>query len=282
MKKVALLTDSTAGLSNELISQYEISVVPLVLLWDGESYLDGVDIQPEAFYTRLQTAAKLPTTSQVSITHFQEAFKRLLEQDQAVLAVLLSSQLSGTLESALSAQESFPGAPITIIDSNTISMALGFQLLAAARAAEQGASLQECQAIVEQAREHTGLFFTPETLEFLHRGGRLGGGTRLLGTALSIKPMLQISEGHIEPAGRVRTRKKSLQKLIELVQEHSGGRQPIRLAAVHANALQEAQDLLEMARVQLNAEECLLAEFSPVVGAHTGPGTVGLAYMAGI
>ena len=161
-------------------------------------------------------------------------------------------------------------------------MALGFQALAAARAAEEGADLAECKAVAEQARDHTGVVFAVATLEFLHRGGRIGGGARFLGTALNLKPILEIRDGRVEALERVRTRKKSLARLIELVEERTEGQSPIRIAVIHANAPEEAKALLEEASKRLGAVEEIFSDVSPVVGTHTGPGTVGIAYMAGM
>jgi DegV family protein with EDD domain len=176
----------------------------------------------------------------------------------------------------------FPGACIEIVDSGATAMATGFQILLAARAAEGGANLFECKAIAEEASRHVGLFFAVDTLEFLHRGGRIGGATRFLGTALNIKPILELTNGQVEAVERVRTRKKSLQRLIELVEAGINGRRPVHLAVLHANAPEEAKALLEEASCRIDAVETIYSTVSPVVGTHAGPGTVGLAYLAGM
>ena len=135
--------------------------------------------------------------------------------------------------------------------------------------------------VAEKARDNAGILFTVATLEFLHRGGRIGTASRFIGTALNFKPILEVQHGAIEAAGRVRTRKKSLQRLVELVEERVGGRTPLRLATLHANAHEEARALLEQVAPQMSAEESVFSEVSPVVGTHTGPGTIGIAFMAG-
>jgi DegV family protein with EDD domain len=175
-----------------------------------------------------------------------------------------------------------PGATIEIVDSRTTSMAMGFTLLAAARALEDGASLAEAKAMAEKAREHVGVVFAVDTLEFLHRGGRIGGANRFLGTALNIKPILEVTGGKVEGIEKVRTRSKSLNRVIEIIGERIGGRTPVRLATLHANAPEEAKMVLEEAKKQFNAVESIASEVSPVVGTHAGPGTVGLAFMAGM
>jgi len=282
MSKVAVVTDSTAYIPKELVDQYHLTVAPQVLIWGDESFKDGVDIQPDEFYRRLQSATVMPTTSQVTIPDFENIFRDLLNQGYDILAILISEKLSGTIASAIQARQSFPGAPIEIVDSRTTSMAMGFQVLAAARAAEAGGSLEDCKAVAEQAREHVGVVFAVDTLEFLYRGGRIGGGSRFLGTALNIKPILEVTGGRVEALERVRTRKKSLQRLVELVVERTANRQPVRLATLHANAEADAREILAMASSQLSAVESILSEVSPVIGTHAGPGTVGLAYMAGM
>jgi DegV family protein with EDD domain len=283
MSKIALVTDSTAYIPQELIDKYNIKVAPQVLIWGDESFEDGVDIKPAEFYTRLQKATIMPSTSQVTIAKFQYIFGKLLEQDCQILAVLISEKLSGTINSAIQAQAALPaGAPIRIVDSNTTAMALGFQVLNMARAIEDGATINECVILAEKATQNTGVIFAVDTLEFLHRGGRIGTGSRFLGTALNIKPILEVRGGKVEAVERVRTRKKSLARLVELVEEQAAGRTPLRLASLHANAEEEAREVLEMASAKLGAVESIMTSVSPVVGTHTGPGTVGLAYMAGM
>jgi len=282
MSKIAFVTDSTAYIPNDLLQQYPISVAPQVLIWGDEVFEDGVDIQPGEFYTRLKNAKIMPTTSQVSPKAFKDIFDRRLEEGYQILMILVSEQLSGTLASAFQARELLPGAPIEIVDSRTTAMAMGFQVLAAARAAADGANLAECKAIVEKAREHTGVIFAVDTLEFLHRGGRIGGAARLLGTALNMKPILEVTGGRVEPIERVRTRSKSLNRLVELVEERIAGRQPVHLATLHANSPEDAKTILKDTSQKVNAVERIFSEVSPVVGTHTGPGTVGIAFMAGM
>jgi DegV family protein with EDD domain len=161
-------------------------------------------------------------------------------------------------------------------------MAMGFHLLTVARAIKQGATLPDCVKLAQEASKHTGVFFTVNTLEFLHRGGRIGGGKRFLGTALNIKPILEVRDGMVEAADQVRTRRKSLSRIIELVEEQIGGRTPVRLAALHANAAEDARIVLDEANQKIGSIESIFSEVSPVVGNIAGPGTVGLAFMAGM
>ncbi len=180
MSKVALVTDSTAYLPDELVNQYAISVTPQILIWGEETFQDGVDIQPNDFYKKLKTAKIMPTTSQVAIVTMKSTFEKLLEQGYDVLGIFISAKLSGTMQSADQAKLMLPKAAnkIVILDSNTTAMAMGFHVLAAARAAQSGAGLSECKEIAEQARKHTGVYFVVDTLEFLRRGGRIGGARK--------------------------------------------------------------------------------------------------------
>lgn len=282
MSKVAIVTDSTAYLPNELVEKYNIQIAPQVLIWEGKTYEDGIDIQPHEFYARLKTATVMPTTSQATMASFEKIFRKLLEEDVPILAVLISKELSGTIASAEQARDMFPGATIEIVDSRSVAMALGFQVLRAAEAASAGASLEECKTIAEKASLHTGVVFAVETLEFLHRGGRIGGAKRLIGSALSLKPILELADGKVEPLQNVRTRKKSLIRLVDIVEERVAGKSPVRLATLHANAPEEAKQILTLANERINSIENIFSEVSPIVGTHAGPGTVALAYMAGM
>ncbi|MFA5872538.1 MAG: DegV family protein [Anaerolineales bacterium] len=284
MSKVAVITDSTAYLPDALLKAHHITVTPQVLIWGEETFRDGVDIMPDDFYKRLETAKVMPTTSQVAIVDMKAAFEKLLESGYDVLGIFISSKFSGTIQSATQAREMLPKAAdkIAIVDSLSTSMAMGFQVLAAARAAQAGANLVECQKLAEKAREHTSVYFVVDTLEFLRRGGRIGGAQALLGSALNIKPVLTLVEGRIETADKVRTKGKAVNRMIDLIVEGVAGRTPVRLATLHANAEAEARAALDTAVLQLQPIETVFASVSPVIGTHIGPGTIGLAFMAGM
>lgn len=284
MSEVAIVTDSTAYLPDELVKQYAISVTPQILIWGEETYQDGVDIQPNEFYQKLKNAKVMPTTSQVAIVTMKATFIDLLEQGKDVLGIFISSKLSGTIQSADQAKLMLSKAAdkIEIVDSNSTAMAMGFQVLAAAKAGMEGASLAECKQIAEEARKHTGVYFVVDTLEFLRRGGRIGGAQALLGSALNIKPILELSDGRIEPIEKVRTKRKAINRMVDLVIERTAGREPVRLATLHANAELEAKSALNAAVKEIQPVEQVFASVSPVIGTHAGPGTVGLAYMGGM
>jgi DegV family protein with EDD domain len=283
MTRIALVTDSTAYIPKNYLDQYHISVAPQVLIWGSETLRDGIDITPTEFYQRLSKTNVMPSTSQVTPGTFHDIFAKLLAEDYQVLAILVSAKLSGTIQSAVQACEMLPkGAPVEIVDSTTTAMAMGFQVLTVARALEDGASMAECKKLAQKATQHTGVYFAVDTLEFLHRGGRIGSAARFLGTALNLKPILEVRDGRVEALERVRTRKKSLGRVVELVEECIAGRKPVRLATLHANAPDVAGEMLNEAESRLEAVESIISEVSPVVGNHAGPGTVGLCFMAGM
>lgn len=284
MSKVAIVTDSTAYIPHDLRKKYPIIVVPQVVIWENETFEDDVTITPEQFYTRLRTAKVMPSTSQVSVVNMHKAFGSLLEQGYEVLGMFLSAKLSGTFQSAVLGREELASGKekVELIDTETTAMAMGFQVLAVAQAAKDGASMEDCKALAVKARAHTGVYLTVDTLEFLHRGGRIGGAQRFLGTALNLKPILMVDGGRVEPVERVRTRGKALDRVVELVAEKCAGKSPVHIATLHADAEVDAKALLDKIVPLVDPVEKVFAAVSPAVGANAGPGTVGLAYMAGM
>lgn len=278
--KVAVVVDSTANLPEELIKQYNMHVIPLSVNWEGQSLHDGVDITADEFYQRLPVAKEMPTTSQPSAGEFHDLFTQVARTAESIVCVTISSELSGTWDSATAARDMMEGVPIEIIDSRSASMGTGFMALAAARAAEQGAdhkaAADAARALVEQMR----VMFVVDTLEFLHRGGRIGGARRLIGSVLSIKPLLHLQDGKIEPLASVRTKRKAVNHLIDTLVQESAGKKGIHLAVMHAAAPEEARQLGEELQKRIESVELLYGELSPVLGTHTGPGTVGAGFYA--
>lgn len=282
MNKVTIVTDSTANLPKETIADLPVEVVPLTLTWDGVTYRDGVDIFPDEFYARLRTSSTMPVTSQTNVATYSEMFTKLLGQGSSVLVLPISSGISGSVFSAIQAKEEFPGAPIEILDTQLVSMALSFQVLTAARAAKAGASLEECKALAEEAYKHIGVYFVVDTLKYLHAGGRIGGAKRFFGTALNIKPILMISKGKIDAVKSVISKRKAIDAMIDLVEEGINGRTPVRISVFHAGAHDVAVEIMERTTKRFNPVESILSHVSPTVGSHVGPGTVSIAYMAGM
>jgi len=279
MSKVAIVTDSTAYIPKDLVDKYNIIVVAQVLIWGDETLRDDIDIHPKEFYTRLTKADIMPTTSQATPADFKEIYEKLHGEGKVILAILLSDLLSKTVNSANLAHQMVPDAKVEIVNSTTTAMELGFHVLAAARAVENGASIDECAAIARKSQSKSGVLFAVDTLEFLHRGGRIGGASRFLGTALQLKPILELIGGRIEPIERVRTKKKAHDRLIEMVLDRVKGKDNIRLATLHANAAEDAKTLMHRILNEVEPVEVVHSEVSPVVGAHVGPGTIGVAYI---
>jgi DegV family protein with EDD domain len=284
MAKVALVTDSTGYIPTELMQLHNITVVPQVVIWDNQTLEDGVDIQPTEFYARLSASKTMPTTSQVSVQSMHKAFSGLLAQGYEVLGMFLSTKLSGTMQSAHQGRDQLESGQdkVQIFDTETTAMAMGFQVLAVAQIAAEGASMADCLALAEKAKGTTGVYLVVDTLEFLHRGGRIGGAQRFLGAALNLKPLLAVQDGRVEGVERIRTKAKAQDRMIEMVVEQCQGKSPVRLASLHANSAGDAHAILARAEALLNPVQSVFSEVSPAVGTHTGPGTVGLCYMAGM
>jgi len=280
MNNIAILTDSTANLPVEWVKQYNILVIPLKIHWGNETLLDGVDITPNEFYTRLSHSNSLPTTSQPSVQDFLQAFERLAEGADGIVVPLISSGISGTVDSARLAARQFNRVPVEIVDTRVTSAGQALVVLAAARAAEQGASLQEVRQAADEVVKRLHVFFAVDTLEYLHRGGRIGGASRYLGTMLNIKPILNFDvDGKLDALERARTKGKALQRLVALAEEKANGR-PLHLGVIHANAPQIAQDFREQITRHLQCKEVFTLDLSPVIGVHVGPGAIGIALYA--
>ena len=279
--KISIGTDSSAYLPPELVEQYDLHVLPLSLLWGEQVYRDGVDIQAEEFYTKLAVAETLPTTSQVTVHEFQSLFEKLLAEGREVIVLPISSGLSATHASAVQAIKNLNTDKIALIETKLVSMALGFQVLTVARAIEAGASLAECRELAEKVYDLIGVYFTVDTLEFLHRGGRINTAKRLMGTALNLKPLLEIREGKIEAVGSVISQRKALERMQQLVEKRIDGRTPVRIAVFHAGVPELAEEYKARLEKAFQPVESILTHVSPVVGSHVGPGTISVAFMAG-
>ena len=279
-RRIAVVTDSTSDLPRELAEEHGIRIIPQVLIMGTQTWRDGVDIDPPAFYELLQTSSDFPASSQPSVADFREAFQELAENADGIAAILVSDELSGTINSARMAKESLPDVPIEIVDTRSVSAQLGFIALAAARAAAAGADLQ---TVVDTARAmigHSSVYFVVDTLEYLHRGGRIGAASRLFGTALNLKPLLTVKEGIVQPVTKVRSRRKALAALLQLLDEELAGKKRIQMAVLHVAAPDEADQLAEQLAERYQLAEMLRTECGPVVGTHAGPGTLGVAFYA--
>lgn len=282
MSKVAIVIESTTTLPVGMMDQLNLLSAPARVIWSGEQLRDGIDIQPSDFYTRLASAKEMPTTTQASPEDFRTIYEELIAKGHDILTIVISSKLSGMYLSAMQAREYFPEANIEVVDSLTGAMGVGLTLPKIAHATEQGATLEQCKQIANNALKNTGILILVDTLEFLHRGGRIGGAQRYLASALNLKFILEIVDGAFEGIDRVRTHKKALNRIVELLADRVGNRKPVHIAAMHANAPDIAARLIEMAKGNVETVKSMVSEVSPAVGVHLGPGAVGYAFMAGV
>ncbi len=277
-QKIAIVTDSSANIPASVMKNLPIHVIPVWLIWGEERLRDGVDIDSPTFYNRLKSAKTLPTTSQPSIGEFVEFFKDLESKYDAIVAVLVSSVMSGTVASALGALEKFPTYPIRVIDSFGGSMGHGFVVLAAARAAAEGKSLEEVVAAAENMIPRIHFLFAVDTLEYLRRSGRISGAKALFGSALSIKPLLQFQDGTIKPHSQVRTKQKALNMLLDAVEELLAGKKMAEAAVIDIDVEKEGDAFAEEVKARFGVKNLLRGTVSPVVGVVVGPGGLGLAF----
>ncbi len=279
---VMILTDSSVYLPAGLVAHYPIRIMPFTLNWDGMTYRDGVDIQDKEFYERLSRSNSIPTTSQVTAGELHQYIQPLLAEGYDVLLLLISSGLSSSYLTAVNELKKFPRDRVAILDTKLVAMPLGFQVLASARAAMAGANLAECLEVAQQMYGNIGAYFTVDNLKYLAAGGRINTAKRLLGSAINIKPVLQLRDGKIELVCGVISQRKAIARMLDLAEEAIGGRTPVYMSIIHTLAEEQARELLETARARYAPVEIYLSDLSPVIGTHVGPGVLAIIYMAGV
>ena len=279
--KVAIITDSTINLPEGAIEESNIQTVPLIIHWDGKSYIDQVELTTKEFYKRLATSKTLPSTSQPSISAFVEVYQPLIDQGYDIITLPLSAGISGTFLSASAAAGQFPIGRIEVLDTKSVSVGLGIILMKVARAAKAGASLPECREIALDVASRVKIYFSVETLENLRKGGRINSAAAFLGTALDMKPILEFRGGLIEAKERVRTSKKAHARLLELTEEIAGPQGELEMVGFVSAAAQPAmEELRQAAHERFTIKEEFSGELSPVLGTHVGIGTVGIGFLA--
>lgn len=276
--KVAIVTDSTANLPVDVLKEHNIYVIPQILNWEGKSLLDQIDISTEEFYQRLPQSKDLPKTSQPAPGQFTEHFNTVAEGAESIVAIFVSEFLSGTLQSAHLGAEAMGDYPIEIVDSRSVSLGLGLLVVAAARYAVEGHDYQEVAAYVRTLAPRLRVLFVVDTLEYLHKGGRIGGAQRLVGSMLSIKPVLHLEDGKIEPLASIRTKNKAIQHMLDVVLGEMKNKTQVHAGVIHARAIEDALYVADRVRTEANPKELLINELTPVIGANVGPGVVGMGY----
>jgi len=275
---VRVVTDSACDLPDDLIERDGIEVVPLTIRFGKEELVDRKELSTDEFWRRLAESDVLPETSAPSAGAFEAAFRRLIgDGATGIICINLSSKLSATMQSAqVAAQAVQADCPVVVVDSLMVSMGLGSLCLTAAQRAADGDSLESIVANVTDRRNRSKLYGALDTLEFLKKGGRVGNARALLGSMLAIKPVLEVRDGEVEEAGKVRTRSKALRLLVDRVKEG-----PFEnLAVLHGNApdLDELLDLLEPLTPR---DEIVIGQIGPVIGTHAGPRVIGVTFQAG-
>ena len=278
---IRLVTDSSSCLPLEFIEQYKIAMVPLKVQLGGETFVEGTALSSRDFFNRLAVTKEFPLTSQPAVGDFKQAYRQLLieEPSAGILVLTVSSKLSGTHGSAITAAAQFPEANITVFDTLSVAMGVGLMVMTAARMIAAGRELPDILARLAQIRQNLPIFLMVDTLEYLQRGGRIGAAAAFLGTLLDTKPILAVEAGEIRPVGRVRGKKKAIQRLFdELARKLPAPDQPVQAGIMHAAAEDDAQKLGGMIREHFNVTYFFVFELGPVLGAHVGPGAIGTGF----
>ena len=272
---VRIVTDSSADLPQNLIDQHQITVLPCYVVVDDQPYKDGVEIQADAFYARLQAEGRTPTTSQPTVADFQALYRDLVSQGHQVISIHVSAKLSGTLNSAEQAKASLvDSSQVEIIDSRLASIPLGLAVLDAVSILETGAEFhQAADKIRQRLDRHHGLFAL-DTLEYLHKGGRIGKARAFMGSVLSVKPILRIQDGEAHPVERPRNRDRAIRRLVELAQDLA----PVqRLAVIYSTDPERMATLKQDLTGLLPADQIIEARFGSTLGTYIGPDALGVA-----
>jgi DegV family protein with EDD domain len=277
---VKIVTDSTSYISEELKKTYDISVASLSVIFQNEEFKE-IHIENESFYEKLDKSKSIPTSSQPSLDEMYNILEKQVRDSNEVVGVFLSSDMSGTYSNACLAKsmilENYPNALIEIIDSRSNCMQLGFAVLTAAKAAQQGKSIDEVASIVKDNIKRSRFLFIPDTLEYLKKGGRIGGASAMLGTIFQIKPILTVVDGKTEVFNKVRTKKRAIKtmidKFIEDTTKHGLGEVMIH----HINDVEGALAFAKMVEESIG-KKIEIGPIGPVIGTHVGPGALGIAY----
>lgn len=277
MPPVHLVCDSTADLDPAFRAAHTVRVVPLKVIFGEEVFEDGVDIGAEAFYARLAAPGPFPRTSQPTPAEFEAVFQELGADGGTIVCTTISAELSGTYASATQARASLLDLDIRVVDTRSVAVGHYAAVREAVRAAEAGGDADAVVAAVKRVQDTARVLFTVETLEFLRRGGRIGGARALLGSMLDLKPVLEIRDGVIEPVARVRTYPRAIDRVVEEFTRASGAWGGAELIVAHADRPKIAAALVERMRAQASGEPALTV-VGPVIGCHSGPGAIGVGF----
>ena len=278
MSKIAIVTDSTAYLPKEIIEKYNIHVVPLSVNFKNKTFKEGFDISTKDFYEKMAVIEELPTTSQPAIGEFFVLYEELAKTHNEAIAIHMSSGISGTLNTSRTAGNMVDNIEVEVIDSKIACYGLGFMVIEAAKLAEEGKSVAEIKERIESLVENMRGYFIVDDLSYLHKGGRLNAAEYLIGSMLKIKPIIYFKDKVLDPFEKVRTKKKAIDRILQLLDQDARDGAPIQLSVVQANVEEEAKELLELIQKEYPNVEGDISDFGPVIGAHTGPGTLGMVW----
>lgn len=271
---IKIVTDSTADVPKELLERYDIRVVPINIQFGHETYQEGIDIDRPTFFRKLEEV--MPTSSQPAPGQLVEVYRELAEDGHSIISIHVTSKHSGTYQSALLAKSMLPEAEIEVFDTLSISIGTGYQVLAAARAAEEGKSMGEIIQILEGIRSRMYLHLTPATLKYLQKSGRVGRLAGALGSLLNVKPVIKVEDGTLEAFQNVRTRSKAIDRLVELTEEAVGTTEPVKLGIPHAQVPAEAEKLRDRLERTFNCDEMHVVDLACSLTVHGGPGIIGI------
>jgi len=284
MPEIMVVTDSVAQIPPDMAERYHIGVIPFSIIIGGRSFKDGTDISPAELYHRMRTEIILPQTSHPSVGEYINFFKRYLDKDtRSILYFTLSEKLSGAFSTASKAAQmlegEYPGKKIVPFDTGTATIAQGFFAIKAAQAVQDGEDIEHLLELAQETRAKVGFVAMLETLFYLERGGRIGKAAFLAGSLIKIKPVLTIdNEGLVTPISRIRGDKKYLEKLVNCLGDMIGDKVPQQISVMHTDEIEKAKRLKRLAQERFHLEDIFITDFTPVMGAHAGPGVIGLGY----
>lgn len=279
MKKTAIVTDSTAYMTKEHVNEYGIHIIPLNVVIGNEAYQELVDLGTDQFYEEMAATDVLPTTSQPAIGRFVELFEHLkAEGYEDIVTIHLSSKISGTYQTALSAADMVDGIQVAGFDTEISCSPQGYFVIEAAKLADEGKSANEIITRLDQLKQQVSAYFMVDDLNHLHRGGRLSGAQRIVGNMLKIKPILHFEKAEIVPFEKVRTEKKALSRIVELLKESAQQKGIAEITVIHANRPDKAEEIRKMLSETHPEAEVTISFFGPVIGTHLGEGSLGIGW----
>lgn len=275
---IKIVTDSTADIPKALIDEYEIEVLPLTVHFNDKEYRDKIDLTPDEFYQKLLKADTLPYTSQVNPSAFEKTYKNILEKYDRIISIHISSDLSGTYQSAVMAKNSLKDERICVIDSRTATLSLGMIVLEASKYVRMGLNADEIVKNINEYKNELNLLIVVDTLKYLKKGGRLTGTQAMIGEMLNIKPILTVKDGKVVLLDKVRGHKKALNRIIEIMQEKGKELENQKIGIANAKSLDMALELKRLINDKFGTNDFIEAEAGCVIATHVGPGAYGVVF----